>query len=373
LTHKTILTGSDVGKLLEDPSPENRAVAARQFSKAFSSGLLGDKERAIVEDIFKVLVRDTEELVRRSLSESLKADPNVPHDVAQALAQDVASVALPMIEFSEVLSDEDLLEIIKAKPADHQIAVAKRSRVSVGVSDALANTHNSDVVATLVANGGADIAEKTFARVLDEFGENDNVTDRIMKRAQLPLTVSDRVVTMVSDNLLEKLMSDKKLSADALTDLILRARETAIVGMLQGSSKTKDVISLVDALYRQKRLTPTILMRALCMGDVTFFEASLARMAGVSVQNAYKLVHDEGELGLKALFEKCGISSQMLAVARDAIKLADSLQLNSNDDRMHFQRLMIERLLTKFEDDFASENLDYFITKLGHEGAGKAA
>lgn len=373
LVQKSILTGSDVGKLLKDPSAKNRADAARKVSEAFSSGLVGDKERAIIEDIFKILVRDTEELVRRSLSESLKSDPNVPHDVALTLANDVASVALPMIEFSDVLSDRDLVEIIQAKPVEHQTAIARRGKVSATVADALADTHNQDVVAALVANEGADIGENTFIKVLDEFGSVESVGKSMVMRGNLPLRVSEKLVSLVSDNLREHLMINHPLSADALTDLVMRARETAIVGMLQGGTETRDVIDLVDELYRQKRLTPTIVMRALCMGDVTFFEASLSRMGNVPVQNAYKLIHDEGELGLKALFEKCGLSPKMLVVARMAIKIADGLQLNSNDDRKHFQQIMIERLLTRFEDDFSSENLDYFITRLGSEVAGQAA
>jgi uncharacterized protein (DUF2336 family) len=373
LINKSVLTGSDVGNLLKDPSPENRAATARKVSEAFSSGKVGDKERAIIEDIFKVLVRDTEELVRRSLSESLKADPNVPHDVALMLANDVASVALPMIEFSDVLSDQDLVEIIQAKPAEHQVAVARRGKVSAHVADVLADTHNQDVVATLVANEGADIQEKTFFKVLDEFGLDENISGSMVRRGQLPLKVTEKLVSLVSNNLREHLMSHHSMSADTLTDLVMQARETTIVGMLQGGVGTKDVVDLVDELYRQKRLTPTIVMRALCMGDVTFFEASLSRMGDVPVQNAYKLIHDEGELGLKALFDKCGLSKKMLAVARMAIKIADSLQLNSNDDRKHFQKVVIERLLTQFPDDFDTENLDYFITKLGSEVKGHKA
>ena len=43
---------------------------------------------------------------------------------------------------------------------------------------------------------------------------------------------------------------------------------------------------LVEALVRNRRLTPSILLRAICVGDLGFFKAALAKMAGISVLNA---------------------------------------------------------------------------------------
>ena len=368
-----MLTGSDVQKLVADPSAENRAEAAVKVAQVFSSGQLAPKERKIVEDIFRAMVRDTEELVRRSLSESLKTDPSVPHDVAAALARDLATVSLPMIEFSDVLSDQDLIEIVKARPASHQMAVARRAQVSSEVSEALADAGNEDVVATLVANPGALIGEATYGKVLDRFGTSEKVNAPLALRGNLSIRVVERLVSVVSESLREQLISRHGTSVDALTDLVLQVRERTIVSMLAGGAKSKDVVDLVDELYEHKRLTPTIVMRALCMGDVTFFEAALARMANVPIRNTYRLVHDEGDLGLRALFQKCGLSLKMLSVARVAIKTAGELELQGNGDRLHFRQLMIERLLTQFEDDFSSENLDYFITKLDHEARGHQA
>lgn len=371
----SILTGSDVAKLLKDPSAENRAEAARKVSQAFSAGGLSDAERLIVEDIFRAMLHDTEQVVRQSLSENLKSDPTIPRDVAQALARDVASVALPMVEFSTLLKDEDLIEIIRAQSPQHQMAVARRASISTTVTDVLADTHNEDVVAAMVANEGAVLSESAYAKVLDEFGTSAKVNGPMALRKNLPLKVAERLITFVSDQLRDHLMVKHGNSANALTDMVLQAREKTILNMLQDGAVTTDVIDLVDQLYRQKQLTPTIVMRSLLMGDVIFFEASLARMADVPVKNAYKLIHDNGDRGLMALFQKCGLSVKLLDVARAAIKIADGLQLNSSDDREHFQQLMIERVLTQFGEQIDTENLDYFVTKLvsDHHGHHQAA
>ncbi len=51
--------------------------------------------------------------VREALAAHLKNSPDLAHDVAVALARDVDSVSLPMLKFSEVLTDEDLIEIVR--------------------------------------------------------------------------------------------------------------------------------------------------------------------------------------------------------------------------------------------------------------------
>jgi len=355
-----------VTKLLQDPSPEHRALAAAKVSKAFSSNLMGEKERAIAEDIFRAMVRDAEIRVRAALSQSLKANASIPHDVAVSLAKDVAEVATPILEFSEVLTDEDLIEIVDNQAPEHQVAIAKRKKVSPQVSEALADTHNVDVVSALVSNKGARISERTMNKVIDEFGEDETVNGALAKRPQLPLKVAERLVTLVSESLRDYLVTHHELPPDMATDLIFESRERATVGLLEPGVDDIDVRALVNQLYDNRRLTPTLVVRALCMGDLLFFEESMARLADINVTSAYMLIHDKGELGLKALFQACGFPLSMMEIVRAALTVAAETDYDGRDgDRERFRDRMIERVLTQFETGFDSQNLDYLISRLG--------
>lgn len=363
------LSQADVLSLLADPSAENRAVTAHKLGAQFSDADLGPAERKLMEEIFRVMVKDVEVKVRRALSQSLKENPELPREIALSLAHDVAEVALPVIEFSDVLSDEDLIAIIAEKGADHQKAVARREQVSEKVSDALVETRNADVVAALVANDGAALTEAAMTRVLDQFGDNPSVSEPMALRKVLPLTVAERLVSLVSDKIRTHLVTHHAMSPDTATDLFLSAREKATIGLLQPGATLRDMLDLVDQLHRNKRLTPTLVFRALCMGDVAFFEAALARLADIPVANAYKLIHDPGRRGRAALFDKCGLPKRMLAVCEAALAAAADMQLSGSEDRERFRQVMIERVLTQFEDNFDPDNLDYFIAKLGGRAA----
>src|SRR6185369_5445361 len=103
----------------------------------FSSGRLGARERALAVEIFRIMVQDAELRVRLTLSEQLKQCADLPRDVARTLANDVEQVAMPVLEFSTVLTDADLIEIIDSLSRAKQRAIARRQAVSTAVSAAL--------------------------------------------------------------------------------------------------------------------------------------------------------------------------------------------------------------------------------------------
>lgn len=363
------LTGADVARLMADPSADNRAIAARKVGNAFSDGGLSDSERAMAEEIFRAMLKDVEVKVRASLSQSIHLSEQLPHDVAVSLANDVAEVAIPVIEASKVLTDDDLLAIIESKPAEYQVAVAGRETVSELVSDALVSTANEDVVARLVVNDGAQISENTMTRVLDEFGHVQRISNPMAERKVLPMRIAERLVNLVSERIRDHLVTHHDLSADVAMDLLMDSRERTTLHLLDGRSDAPDVYELVDQLSSNGRLTPTIILRALCMGDLTFFEAALAKRAGIPVANAYQLIHDRGDNGLTRLFKHCGMGDSMLPVARAALAAAQELSGSHGEDREAFQRMMMERVLTRFHADGMEESdLDYFIAKI----AGRA-
>ena len=374
MADETTLSSADVAKLLQDPNSDNRAAAAMKVASTFTGESLTESERAIAEDIFRAMVNDAAVRVREALSDSLKDNPLVPHDVAATLAKDVESVAMPMIESSEVLTDEDLVEIVSTRGSDIQKAVAGRSNVSARVADALVDSDNEDVVATLVGNEGAEINEGTFGRVLDRFGESEKVNSPMAHRTDLPVGVSERLVTMVSEKLRDHIMTHHEISPTTATDLLLESREKATVSLVEGGDQ-RTVQQLVDQLEANGRLTPTLLLRALCMGDTTFFEVALAKKAKIPVLNAYKLVHEGGELGLSRLFEVANMPPQFLVMVRAALDISSEMMETGGDDQELYRKLMIERVLTQIEDEIDTENLDYLIGKLGsaHVSEGPTA
>ena len=106
------------------------------------------------------------------------------------MGNDVDSVALPVIQFSEVLNDKDLMQIAKTQSTEKQNAVAQRPIVSGQISNALVDTGKEEVVAILVGNDVAAISDQTFEKVLDDFSKSDVVKTNMVHRQKLPVAVS---------------------------------------------------------------------------------------------------------------------------------------------------------------------------------------
>ena len=357
------LNEEDVARLLANPSGDTRAEIAGKIAAQHAG--LSESQRRMAEDIFRVMVKDAEVRVREALSRQLKENPLVPHDVALALAGDVDTVALPMLQFSEALSDEDLVEIVKSQNPEKGGAVASRAHVSATVAGALVETHNEQVVATLVANEGAELTEDLLVKVVDEFGGSDLVGAPLAERSNLPVTVAERLMARVSENIRNHLMARNDLSPEVATAMLLQARELAVLGLTDSES---DVLKLVEHLHHNHRLTPSIVLRAVCMGDMTFFEAALARLAGIKVENARTLIHDSGKRGFEALFDKAKLPRAFFQAMRAAVDVSYAMQFDGGpNDRERFSRRMIERILTQYGDlgvEFANDDLEYLLAKM---------
>jgi uncharacterized protein (DUF2336 family) len=361
------LTEDDVKSLLTNPSGEQRAKTAAKIAASFDPEGLSDEERQLAEDIFLIMVKDAEVRVREALTENLKENPSVPHEVALSLARDVDQVALPVLKFSEVLSDQDLKEIIKSQDPEKQIAIAGRASVSEEVSDALVQTQNENVVAELVENEGAEISEKSFATVVETLGDSEKVQGAMVNRASLPVTVIERLMTVVSDNLKEQLSNGKDLSSDMTDGILTQSREKAVLGLSKEVDEDS-VLKLVRQLLTHDRLTPSIVLRAACMGNIMFLECAMAERAGISVNNARALIKDSGELGLKSLFAKAGLPDTFFPAIQAAVEVEQEIEYDGGErDQERFARRMIERILTQFGDlgvDMESDDLEYLLAKM---------
>ena len=322
-------------------------------------------ERKIALEIINLMVRDAEVMVREALSDNLRHIPDVPHDVAMRLAQDVEAVSLPMLESSSAFSDQDLIDILKSGSEQKQAAIAQRDEVSEVLSEVIVTSAGEQAVASLMSNEGAKLNEKVLNTAIDRFKSSELVQKPMVGRSKLPVTVAERLVTLVSDKLKDVLVQKHDLPAGIAADLIMQSRERATVNLFDGASDN-DVEKLVTQLFKNSRLTPSLTLRATCTGDIAFFEWAMSILAGITITSARMLIHDAGPLGFKSVYDKTGMPKQLQSAFRVAIEVARETRLDGEEgDRERYRRRMIERILTQYED-LANEDLDYLLGKLGN-------
>jgi acyl carrier protein len=126
-------------RLAHDKSVAAREELAETMSNLFAGNVafLNDRERSLILDVLSRVVHDIEMPVRRIVSQQLANVPDVPEALVRLLANDDIEVAYPILVYSELLRDADLIEVIRHRTQEHQLAVAIRNEVSETVSNAL--------------------------------------------------------------------------------------------------------------------------------------------------------------------------------------------------------------------------------------------
>ena len=193
------------------------------------------------------------------------------------------------------------------------------------------------------------------------------------RRANLPAAISEQLVEAVTQKLQDYLSEKQELPADVATNLIMQARERATMNLVQFGSTDAELDNLINQLHRKRRLTPSLLLRAISMGDVGFFERGLACLAEVALPNARILIHDDGGLGLQSIYLKANLPKRWYPAFRAGIDLAAETDYDGGpNDRTRFISKMLERMLTQFDDPastFSQEDIDYLMGKLEQAAA----
>jgi uncharacterized protein (DUF2336 family) len=360
----SLLTQADVARLLAEPSAAARVEVADKLAREIDSPVLGEAELQIAHDILRIMAKDVELTVRSALSASLRAARRLPHDVATRLANDVEVVALPILADSPVLTEGDLVELVGSGSSRKQEAIAGRGDVSPAVADAVSRQGSEDAVAALLANAKAHIAEASLGIAIDRFADSDRVKTTMVHRAGLPVTIAERLVAVVSENLQSYLVRHHDLPIKLATDIVLQSRERATLAYTPGSDE-RELERLVRQMHRKQRLTPFLVLRAICVGDLAFFEMAMAVMAGIPVANARTLIHDAGLQGLVSLYEQTGLPPRLLPAVRVALGVVRGTELDGGErDKERFRSRVITRILTQFED-LPQDDVDYLLDRLG--------
>lgn len=368
VTMRANLTDSDIRTLIKGPTDGERAHAAHKICRCIDEVELTEEERTHAATIMAIMAQDAAVLVRRALAVTLKNSTKLPRDIANMLARDVESIALPVILNSPILTDSDLVEIVRASPPAKQIAVASRETLSTIVTGAIAEYAVSAAVERALANDNAFFDEQGLETSLDRFAGVSGITAAMVHRNELPLSVTEKLVTMVTGELFDHLVNHHELPPQIAIDLAMGARERATLDIVEQAVRQKDLGRFVQQLNLNGRLSPSLMMRGLCLGHIEFVEYAMAELAGMSHQRMWLLMNDSGPLGLKAAFDRAGLPPRLFPSFRAAIEVYHSIEREGGAyDRIIFRKRMLERTLTLFQS-VPKDDLDYLMEKLDASG-----
>lgn len=306
-----------------DRSIEGRRALTNSIGDLFSEGGTGltDRERALMGDILRKLIRDCEMAVRRDLSERLAKAEKPPHDLILALANDEFEVAQPILMQSQVLRDIELIQIIRHRTIQHQLAIAMRRSLSEYVSDALVETGNVDVIKTLLENPDARISEATMEYLAEESQRVDSYQEPLVKRRDLNPELARRMYLWVSAALRQHILEHFEVDPGQLDDhlegvakaISSNPEQHPAVPSATPSAPTRSAATLANELAKQKRITPDFLIQVLRQGEIALFEALFGELSGLPVPRLQRVLYDSGGDGLAIACKALGMPKSSFA------------------------------------------------------------
>ncbi len=305
------LTPKDVENLLNAKRPgEARGTIATKLAISYQSDLLTPNEALLAEQIFRLFVHDTELSIRELTAHALKSSRRLPHDIALVMARDVESVALPVLQYSEVLTELDLIDLVRETKAEaRHVAIARRQSVPVRLAETLCEHASPLAMTALFANKGAEITQALTQAVMQRHHDNASLNAAIARRT--PPRIAEKVTAAISGELTNALQKKHASKAKAVLETMTEARESATLILIAQTPEGEETERLVQQLITFGRMSPALLAEGLLHGHIEFFERGMAAYADVPASNARKLLRDQGALGFRAIYNKSGLQEPL--------------------------------------------------------------
>lgn len=362
------LTSKDVDLLSQNLCTATKIGTVQKISAYYNGNTLTDKGIKLAEDIFRILVHDVELQVREILSESLKNAKNIPSDIVNSLINDHEKVAIPFIKCYESFTKEDLLRILELPNVNKQIAVAQRNNLSEDISQFIVDRCPEEVVGALIMNENAVIVDQTYDTIVTKYADSNNIKECLVYRQELPIAVIEKIVNSLSEELKKRLVITHSLPNNIASDIVEQVKEKATLKISEEYSSDKQIEELVHQLYTSNRLTPTLVVRAICLGDLKFFEYALVYLSNTPITDVRKILFSSSmDFMVRNLLRKAYIPKSMFPAVFSALKVLQEIRFDiQKGDRQSFSHRVVERILSfgTAGEEFKEEDVNYLVSKI---------
>src|ERR1700687_381098 len=351
-----------------------RADATRSLARAWLVSDLSDDDRAAAEGALLRLLDDTSPLVRQAMAEVFASSVHAPAVIVQALSVDQASVAQPVLQYSPLLIDTDLVDIVATGNCEMQCAIARRTNLPRSVCAAIVEVGTAAAALELIANPHAELEPFSYGRIVERHGHLPAIRETMLMLEDLPSAIRLALVAKLSDTLTQFVVGRNWLSADRAGRFAseTRARSTVHVA---AHSRGDDMRGLVRHLRATGQLTAGLILRALLSGNLELFNSALSELSDMPQARVSALLQDRGGASLHALLMRAGLPESTFAAFRVALEASHETGFaDTAGSAARLRRRMVERVLTHCETDRqAAEPLLILLRRFATESAREEA
>jgi uncharacterized protein (DUF2336 family) len=326
-----------------------RRQLARELAGLTANPETPAEERRIVIPSILKLAADPVLDVRRALAEGLSVAEKIHPDIAFAIIADEDEIALPFLAVAVGLDSSMMVAIAKVGDLARQVQIALREDVSPAAVDYMVARCGLPVCVALFDNPAGQLDERHFRMLYTRFGHAPQIVERLLACEHLPLDIRILQARRAS-NRIHQLMAERGwVPANDAAEIVADAEETAVLSILSAATPA-ELQNTIRFLTAKNMLTPSIVMRAACLGEMGIVERAFAHLCDIEPARTAQLIYGRGPVSLRTLYKKAGLPPNCFWLLRAAIDVErgardEGRPVGSED----FGRRLIEALMTRYE------------------------
>ncbi len=296
--------------------------------------------RELAIEVMERLANDSLPRVRAILAEEIKSARNVPAHIVRRLAHDLELiVSAPILEYSPLLSDDDLVEIIAGARVEGKLsAIARRASVGAAVSDAVVASLDVSAVAALLTNPNAQIREDTLDRIIENAAEVEAWHLPVVLRADLSVRAVRRIAGFVASALVAQLQARSGLDEETAALLAKRARERIEVESLSedaGAVEARAAAAVQEAV-NEGRLDDEFVLAAIDSGDRRLVACAMSCLARMPKPIVDRILLSQSGKAITALVWRAQLSMRVAVKIQTALAHLSSSKVILAREGVHF-------------------------------------
>jgi uncharacterized protein (DUF2336 family) len=322
---------------------------AQLFS--FVSDRCDDEQVAQYDEVLCQLAEFVEVEARAHVARLLAPLERAPGTVVVKLANDVIEVAKPLLEFSNVLSDDDLIDIIENQSEEHRVAIASRARISERVGEAIVEHGEKASMLRLIRNDKAELGHETIEKLVAHAAQDAEIAAVLRNRPDLDWRALREEIDTVANKVLETLgrVSQRvdPVAASKVNSVVYnRMRNRAGFS----SQEWKLAYNQVKALSDRRQLDERALARFARFGYGHHAAAALTVMLQVGPEVLVKWLAMQDYVAITVALRAAGLSSDLFEAIVAAMPWRDlPTEADKTNIRARFEALSQDEARGIFE------------------------
>lgn len=287
LANRSAPAAGELLALARDPSPDARQRLLLGVIALCDASPPDGELSPVLGEIFLSLAKQAEREVRRALAERLAGADWAPAALVNVLALDEIEIARPVLLSSPILQDDDLLRVLIEASLEHQIAVARRPRISGRVADAVIDRGEPAVLAALATNRTAEVSAEGLRRLVEHSRRIAALRGPLIRHPRLTQALAQEMYHWLGDALRQSIVARFEVDEPRLGAAVYDAVEGVLrpAGRSPVDTPEREEMErrLAAKLHAAGQLRAGVVVRAARERRLSLFVHGLAMIGGFTV------------------------------------------------------------------------------------------